>query len=49
MTWRRWGAGFGISLATAYRYHDEAIRVLADQAADLHEALHRAKDDGWAR
>jgi hypothetical protein len=42
------GAGFGISRATAYRYHDEAIRVLADQASDLHEALHRAKDDGWA-
>jgi hypothetical protein len=42
------GAGFGISRATAYRYHDEAIRVLAEQAPDLHEALQQAKDDGWA-
>ncbi|GAA2349998.1 hypothetical protein GCM10010170_039290 [Dactylosporangium salmoneum] len=23
------GAGFGISRATAYRYHDESVRVLA--------------------
>lgn len=42
------GAGFGISRATAYRYHDEAIRVLAEQAPDLHEALQQAKDDGFA-
>jgi DDE superfamily endonuclease len=26
------GAGFGISRATAYRYHDEAVTVLAEQA-----------------
>ncbi|MBP2329599.1 hypothetical protein JOF56_009984 [Kibdelosporangium banguiense] len=32
------GAGFGISRATAYRYHDE----------DLHEALERAADQGVA-
>jgi hypothetical protein len=42
------GAGFGISRATAYRYHDEAIRVLAEQAPDLHEALEQAKEDGLA-
>jgi hypothetical protein len=42
------GAGFGISRATAYRYHDEAIGVLADQAPDLHETLQRAKDEGLA-
>jgi hypothetical protein len=42
------GAGFGISRAIAYRYHDEVITVLADQAPDLHEALQQAKDDGLA-
>src|ERR1700738_1695362 len=42
------GAGFGISRATAYRYHDEAITLLADQAPDLHEALERAKAEGLA-
>jgi hypothetical protein len=42
------GAGFGISRATAYRYHDEAIDVLAGQPPDLHEALQRAKDEGFA-
>ncbi len=41
------GAGFGISRATAYRYHDEAIRVLAAQAPDLHEALEQAKRTAW--
>jgi hypothetical protein len=40
------GAGFGISRATAYRYHDEAVRVLAQQAPDLHEALEQAKKNG---
>lgn len=42
------GAGFGISRATAYRYHDEAVTLLAEQAPDLHEALEQAKADGWA-
>lgn len=42
------GAGFGISRATAYRYHDEAIGVLAGQAPDLHDTLQRAKDEGFA-
>lgn len=42
------GAGFGISRATAYRYHDEAVTVLAEQAPDLHEALARAKAEGMA-
>jgi hypothetical protein len=29
------GRGFGLSRATAYRYHDEAVTVLANQAPDL--------------
>jgi hypothetical protein len=42
------GAGLGISRATAYRYRDEGIAVLAAQAADLHTALRRAAADGWS-
>jgi hypothetical protein len=42
------GAGFGISRATAYRYRDEGIAVLAAQAQDLHTALWRVADDGWS-
>jgi hypothetical protein len=38
----------GISRATAYRYVDEVIAVLAEQAPDLHQALERAQDDGFA-
>ncbi len=34
----------GISRATAYRYLDEVITVLADQAPDLHQALERAPE-----
>jgi hypothetical protein len=37
----------GISRATAYRYLDEVIVVLADEAPDLREALERAKDEGF--
>jgi hypothetical protein len=36
----------GISRATAYRYRDEVIDVLADQAPDLREALERARAEG---
>jgi hypothetical protein len=36
----------GISRATGYRYLDEVITALADQAPDLHDALNRAKDEG---
>ena len=36
----------GISRATAYRYPDEVIMVLAEQAPELGEALQRAKDQG---
>jgi hypothetical protein len=36
----------GISRATAYRYRDEVIAVLAGQAPDLRQALERAKDEG---
>ena len=42
------GAGFGISRATAYRYRDEGIAVLAAQARDLHTALRRVANDGWS-
>jgi DDE superfamily endonuclease len=38
----------GISRATAYRYVDELLAVLADQAPDLRQALERAKDEGLA-
>lgn len=41
-------AGFGISRATAYRYRDEGVAVLAAQATDLHTALKRVADDGWS-
>jgi hypothetical protein len=36
----------GISRATAYRYLDEVIAVLAEQAPDLRQALERATDEG---
>lgn len=42
------GAGFGVSRATAYRYRDEVIDVLAAQAPDLHEALEQVAEQGWA-
>jgi hypothetical protein len=38
----------GISRATAYRYLDEVIEVLASQAPDLRKALERAKDTGFS-
>jgi DDE superfamily endonuclease len=38
----------GISRATAYRYVDEVIAVLAEQAPDLRQALERAKDEGFS-
>jgi hypothetical protein len=38
----------GISRATAYRYVDEVIMVLAEQAPDLCQALERAKGEGLA-
>lgn len=40
------GAGFGASRATAYRYRDEGVAVLAAQAQDLHTALRRVAADG---
>ncbi len=43
---RRLGAGFGISQATAYRYKDEAVEVLAARAPSLREALDRAAGQG---
>jgi hypothetical protein len=42
------GAGFGVSRATAYRYRDEVITALAEQAPDLHEALEQVAEEGWA-
>lgn len=41
------GAGFGISRATAYRYRDEAVTVLAAQVPELTAALHRVQQEGW--
>jgi hypothetical protein len=41
------GAGFGVSRATAYRYRDEALDVLAAVAPDLHEALEQVAAQGW--
>jgi hypothetical protein len=40
------GAGFTLSRATAYRYRDEGVRVLAAQAPDLHEALAEVAEQG---
>jgi hypothetical protein len=42
------GAGFGISRATAYRYRDETVQVLAGQAPELHDALAQVAAQGWA-
>ncbi len=45
------GAGFGVSRATAYRYRDEGVKVLAEQAPDLHEALAEVAEvaeQGWS-
>jgi hypothetical protein len=41
------GRGFGLSQATSYNYINETIDVLAAEAPDLHEALERAKADGY--
>ena len=38
----------GISRATAYRYLDEVITVLAQEAPDLRRVLERAKDEGFS-
>ena len=38
----------GISRATAYRYLDEVITVLAAEAPELRQALERAKDAGFS-
>ncbi len=38
----------GIARATGYRYVDEVIAVLAEQAPDLREALERAQGEGLA-
>ena len=38
-TYQQIGAGFGVSEATAWRYVDETIEILASWAPGLHEAL----------
>jgi hypothetical protein len=38
----------GVSRATAYRYLDEVIIVLAEQAPNLRQMLERAKDEGFS-
>ena len=43
---RRLGQGAGISQATAYRYKDEAVEVLAAKAPSLREALDKAVEQG---
>jgi hypothetical protein len=43
----RLGRGFGISQATAYRYKDEAVEVLAAKAPTLREALERPLSRGF--
>jgi len=43
---RRLGQGSGISQATAYRYKDEAVEVLAARAPTLREALDKAVEQG---
>ncbi len=43
---RRLGQGSGISQATAYRYKDEGVEVLAAKAPTLHEALEKAAEQG---
>jgi hypothetical protein len=45
---RRLGQGFGISQATAYRYKDEAVEVLAARVPTLREALDVAAEQGLA-
>jgi hypothetical protein len=45
---RRLGQGFAISQATAYRYVNEAIEVLAAKAPSLCQALEKAKELGLA-
>ena len=42
------GAGFGLSRATSYRYHDEVVTVLAAWAPDLTAALERVEAEGWS-
>jgi len=42
------GAGFGVPRATAYRYRDEGVGVLAAQAPDLHDALAEVAEQGWS-
>lgn len=38
----------GVSRATAYRYLDEVILVLAQQTPDLHRMPERAKGEGFS-
>ena len=35
--------GFGLSRTTAYRYRDEVLEVLADQAPDLEQTIEAAR------
>src|SRR6266550_357679 len=44
----RWPVTTASRGATAYRYLDEVVIVLAEQAPDLREALERAKDKGFS-
>ena len=37
-----------VSRATAYRYRDEGVKALAEQAPDLHEELEQVAEQGWS-
>jgi hypothetical protein len=45
---RTLAADAGLPISTAYRYLHEGIDVLAEQAPDLHQVLHRAQLEGWS-
>jgi hypothetical protein len=43
-----WAPGSPCPVPTAYRYRDEVVTVLAEQAADLHDALTEVAEHGWS-
>ena len=47
-TFAELAAGFGISIATAWRYVNETVALLAARSPGLHHALARAKEAGHA-
>ncbi|SDI53355.1 Helix-turn-helix of DDE superfamily endonuclease [Sinosporangium album] len=45
-TFREFGAGFGVSVTTAWRYVREAVALLSARSPELGQALRRAERDG---